>query len=135
MEEVGGIISDGKKECDRIWESTSTLIDEARLPRVDKSRTISSEDARMEMVETEHRAKKETLQHLKELRWEDIKLLLVDEIHSQTWIEAWTTGAEVNIWKRIMKSICQSNVMLEGYRDESLVPLMEAHDQWEAFFD
>jgi len=114
MEEAGGIISDAKKECDRIWESVSTLIDEARLPRVDKSRTISSDDVRMEMVETTHRAKRETLQHLKELIWEDIKLLLVDEIRSQTQIEAWSAGAEVNIRKRIMKSVCQSNLMVEG---------------------
>lgn len=25
--------------------------------------------------------------------------------------------------------------MLEGYRLESLVPLIEAHDQWKSFFD
>lgn len=89
----------------------------------------------MEMIETEHREKNETLQHLKELRWEDIKLLLVNEIFSQTQIETQTAGVEVNIQKRIMKSVCQSNLMLEGYREESLVPLMEAHDQWETFFD
>lgn len=61
MEEVGGIISDAKKECDRIWESASTMINEVGLPRVEKSRTISSNDARMEMVEVSHRAKRETL--------------------------------------------------------------------------
>lgn len=31
--------------------------------------------------------------------------------------------------------MCQSNLMLEGYKVESLVPLIEAHDQWETFFD
>lgn len=49
------------------------------------------------MMEKEHRGKKETLQHLKEIRWKDIKTLLVDEIRSQTLIETWTTGAEVSI--------------------------------------
>lgn len=34
-----------------------------------------------------------------------------------------------------MKGVFQSNLMLEGYNPESLVTLMEAHDQWEAFFD
>jgi len=135
MEEAGGIILDAKKECDRIWESASTLMEEEGLPRMEKSKTISPKDARMEMVETTHRVKRETLQHLKELRWEDIKSLLVDEIRSQTQIEAWIAGAEVNMWKRIMKSVCQSNLMLEGYKVESLVPLMEAHDQWETFFN
>lgn len=102
---------------------------------MEKSRKITFEDSRMEMIEAEHKERKETLQHLEELRWDDIKLLLVDEIRSQTRIETWIAGAEVNIWKKIMKSVCQSNLMLEGYREEILVPLMEAHDQWETFFD
>jgi len=34
-----------------------------------------------------------------------------------------------------MKGVCQSALTLEGYKIESLVPLTEVHDQWEAFFD
>lgn len=84
MEEAGGIISYAKKECDRIWEFASTVMEEAGLPCMEKSRTISSEVVGIEIVEAAHREKRETLQHLKELKWEDIKLLLVEEIHSQT---------------------------------------------------
>ena len=61
--------------------------------------------------------------------------MLVDETRLQTRIESWSTGAEVSMRKKIMKSVCQSSLTLEGYRAESLVPLTEAHDQWEAFFD
>lgn len=32
MEEAQGIISDAKKECDRIWESSCAMISEAGLP-------------------------------------------------------------------------------------------------------
>ena len=82
IEEAKGIISDAKKECDRIWESAGTVIEEAGLPRMEKSEAITSETSRMEMMEIEHRGKKETLQHLEEIRWDDIKTLLVDEIRS-----------------------------------------------------
>lgn len=34
-----------------------------------------------------------------------------------------------------MKGVCQSNHVLENYKAKSLVPLTDAHDQWEAFFD
>lgn len=134
MEEAGSIISKAKKECDKIWESTGTPMDEAGLPRIEKLKTSSFEDSWMETVEAGHREKNETLQRLKELRWEDINFFLVDEVHSQNQIETWTVGVEVSVQKRIMKNVCQSNLTLEGYRAESLVPLMEVHDQWESFF-
>ena len=76
MEEAGSIITEAKKECDRMWESADTLMNEAGLPKIEKSKTISSEDSWMETVEAGHRKKKDTLQLLKELRWEDIKLLV-----------------------------------------------------------
>ena len=41
----------------------------------------------------------------------------------------------MSVQKKIMKSVCQTNLALEGYRAESLAPLIEAHDQWESFFD
>jgi len=41
----------------------------------------------------------------------------------------------VSVQERIMKNVCQSNLTLEGYRAESLVPLLEVHDQWESFFN
>jgi len=43
--------------------------------------------------------------------------------------------AEISVRKKIMKSVCQSNLTLESYRPESLAPLTEVYDQWEAFFD
>jgi len=67
--------------------------------------------------------------------WKAIKTLLVDEIHSQTLIKTWASGTEVNLRKKVMKIVCRANLMLEGYRPESMVPLIEVHDQWESFFD
>jgi len=128
MEEAGSIISEAKKECDKIWESAGSLMDDVRLPRIETLRTSSSDDSWIEAVEARYREKKEALQRVKELRWEDIKVLLIDEVRSQTRIEMWTTGVEMSIQKRVMKSVCQSNLTLEGYRPESLVPLIEAHD-------
>ena len=82
MEEGRSIISEAKKECDKIWESAGTLMDEAGLHRIEKLKTSSSEDSWMETVEAGHREKNETLQHLKELRWEDINFLRVNEVRS-----------------------------------------------------
>jgi len=50
MEEDESINLEGKKECDKIWESTGTLMDEVRLPRIEKLRTSSYEDSWMESV-------------------------------------------------------------------------------------
>ena len=86
-------------------------------------------------MENEHQVKGESIQQLKEIRWNDIKTLLVDGTRSQILIETWTAGAEVSIRKKVMKGVCQLNLMLEGYKPESLVPSIEVHDQWESFFD
>ena len=34
-----------------------------------------------------------------------------------------------------MKGVCQSNYVLENYKSENLLPLTDAHDQWEVFLD
>lgn len=134
VDEGGGIISDAKKECNRIWELESALIEEAGLPQIEKLKTISSENSWMEAIEATHRAKRENMQQIKYLRWENIKTMLVDKTCLQTRIESWSARAEISVRKKIMKSVCQSNLTLEGYKAEILVPLTEAHDQWEAFF-
>ena len=72
---------------------------------------------------------------MKEVRWNDIKTFLVDKIYSQTLIDTWTMSMEVNLRKRVMKNVFQANLKLEGYRLESLIPLIEVHDQWQGFFD
>jgi len=61
--------------------------------------------------------------------------VVVDDVRSQTRIETWTAGVEVSVQRRIMKNVWQSNLTLEGYKAEILVPLLEVHDQWESFFD
>ena len=44
-------------------------------------------DSKLEAMEKEHQDKERAIQQLKEVGWNDIKTLLVDEIHSQTLIE------------------------------------------------
>jgi len=34
-----------------------------------------------------------------------------------------------------MKAVCQSNYALERFKSESLLPLTDAHDQWESFLN
>ena len=84
IEEARNIISEAKKECDKIWESAGSLMDDVRLPQIGELRTSSSDDSWMEVVEARHREKKEALQCIKELRWEDLKSLLIDEVRFQT---------------------------------------------------
>ena len=91
-------------------------------------------DSNLEAMEKEHQDNEMAIQQLKEVGWNVINMLLVDEIHSQTLIKTWTSGTKVNLRKKVMKSVCRENLMLEGYWPESLVPVIEVHDQWEAFF-
>jgi len=54
MEESQGIIVDGKKESDRIWESSCAIIAEGGMPRIEKSEIIAPGDSRIQMMENEH---------------------------------------------------------------------------------
>lgn len=134
-EEAGGIIADAKKECRRIWESVCALIEETRLPQIERLETILSESSWVEAMEGAQQAKRENIQQIKYLRWEDVKSILVDETCLQTRIESWSTRAEISLQKKIMKGVCHSNYTFENYKAESLAPLTDAHDQWEVFFD
>ena len=72
-------------------------------------------DSKLETAEKEHQDKEMAIRQLKEVGWKAIKMLLVDEIHSQTLIKTWASGTEVNLRKMVMKSVCRANLMLEGY--------------------
>ena len=125
MDEAQEIISEEKRDCDKIWDSSYDVMSETGLPRIEKSEMIMPGDSKLETMEKEHQDKEMAIQQLKEVGWNAIKTLLVDEIHSQTLIKTWTSGTEVNLRKKVMKSVCRENLMFEGYRPESLVALIE----------
>ena len=115
MDEAQGIISEAKRDCDRIWESSYDVMLETGLPRIEKSEMVMPSDSKLETVEKEHQDKDMAIQKLKEVGWKAIKTLLVDEIHSQNLIKTWASGTELNLRKKVMKSVCRANLMLEGY--------------------
>ena len=49
-------------------------------------------DSKLETVEKEHQDKEMAIWQLKEVGWKAIKMLLLDEIHSQTLIKTWASG-------------------------------------------
>jgi len=134
IEEAENTISDARKECHKIWEAARALTEEARLTRIEGLETTPPKNSWIEATDAAHRAKEQNLRQVKDLRWEHVKAL-VDETRLQTQIESWCTGAEISLQKKIMKGVCQSNHALENHKAESLLPLTEVHDQWEAFFD
>lgn len=90
--------------------------------------------SKIEVVEKEYEISEMAIHQLKDVGWNAVKTLLV-ETRSQTLIKTWASGAEVNLRKKVMRSFFQENMMLENYQPESLVPLIEAHEQWKSFFD
>ena len=134
-DEACGIITSAKKESRRIWDSVSTLIKEAGLPQLEMMETILPENSWVATMEATQQAKRENIRQIKELRWEDVKSTLVDETRLQAQIESWRTRTEISLQKKVMKGVCQYNYALENYKSENLLPLTDAHDQWEAFLD
>ena len=59
----------------------------------------------------------------------------IDETRLQAQIESWRAKTEISLQKKVMKGVFQSNYALENYKSENLLPLTDAHDQWETFLD
>ena len=57
MDEAQEIISEAKRDCDRIWDSSYDVMSETRLPRIEKSEVVMLGDSKLEMVEKEHQEK------------------------------------------------------------------------------
>jgi len=57
MDEAQGIISEAKRDCDRIWESSYDVMSETWLPRIEKPEVIMPGDSKLETVEKEHEDK------------------------------------------------------------------------------
>ena len=113
----------------------NTLIEEAGLPRIGRWETTLSESSWVEAMRAAQQARRDGILQMKELRWEDVKLTLVDENRLQAQIESWCAATEINLQKKVMKGVCRSSYALERFKSESLLPLTDAHDQWEAFLD
>ena len=124
-----------RKECRRIWNSANTLIEEAGLPQIGKWETTLSESSWMEAMRAAQQARRDAILQMKDLRWQDVKLTLVDENRLQARIESWCTATETSLQKKVMKGVCQSNYALERFKSEILSPLTDAYNQWEAFLD
>lgn len=65
MDEAQGIISEAKRDCDRIWESSYVVMSETGLPRIQKSEVIMPSDSKLETMEKEHQDKEMFVQQLK----------------------------------------------------------------------
>ena len=94
-----------------------------------------SESAWIEKMRSAQQARRNEILQIKELKWEDVKLTLVDENYTQVQIESWCVETEVKLQKKVMKGVCRSNYALERFKAESLLSLTDAHDQWEAFLE
>lgn len=134
-EEACSIVASAKKECRRIWDSANTLIKEAGMPQLEMMETILAENSWVEATEVAQQAKRDSIRRIKDLRWEDVKSTLLDETRLQAQIDSWHTKTEISLLKMVMKGVCQSNYALENYKSKNLLPLTDAHDQWEIFLD
>jgi len=133
--EAGEVISSAKKECHRIRNSADVLIEKTKLPRMDRWEATLSEGPWIEKMREEQQARRNEILQMKELKWEDVKLTLVDENHTQAQIESWCTATEEKLQKKVMKGVCRANYALEQFKAENLLSLTDAHDQWEAFLE
>ena len=47
MDEAREIISEAKRDCDKIWDSSCDVMSEARLPRIEKSEIVMPNDSKL----------------------------------------------------------------------------------------
>jgi len=134
-EKARSTITSAKKECRRIWDSASTLIKELDLPQLEVMETILPDDSWVGVMEAAQQKRRESIREIKELKWKDVQSTLVDEARFQALIESWRIKVEISLQKRVMKGLCQSKYALENYKSENLLPLTNAHDQWESLLD
>lgn len=111
------------------------MIKELGLPQLELTETILPDDSWVGAMEAAQQEKRESIRVIKELKWEDVKTTLVDEARFQSLIESWRIRVDISLQKKVMKGICQAKYALENYKSENLLPLIDAHDQWESLLD
>ena len=67
MDEAQEIISEAKRDCDRICDSSYNVMSETGLPRIEKSEVVMPGDSKFETVEKEHQDKEMAIQQLKDV--------------------------------------------------------------------
>ena len=54
MDEAQEIISEAKRDCDRIWDSSCNVMSEARLPTIEKSEVVIPSTSTIEAVDKDY---------------------------------------------------------------------------------
>ena len=111
------------------------MIEKAKLQLIERWEATLLENSWVEKMTAMQQARRNEILQIKELKWEDVKLTLVDENRTQAQIESWCAATEVKLQKNVMKGVCRSNHALERFKPENWLSLTDAHDQLEAFLD
>ena len=134
VKEAVNMITQSRKACERIWNSSEVMMEIVGLPRLENFSDSIPCMLLTEPVEVDREVKDKEIHGFEQVDMAMVKRWLIEPVKHNSIIEAWISSAEKEFKIDIVRDVCQIGIFLENHRPEYFTNLLEVCDKWDQHF-